>query len=43
MTQRGFSQVKNVTSEDLKQMYFSGPNAKRSVAWGYGIASASVP
>ena len=43
LTQRGFSRVKNVTSEDLKQMYFTGPNAKRRVAWGYGIASASVP
>ena len=39
---RGFTKVRDVTSDDLHQRYFSGPNARRKVAWGYGIALAEV-
>jgi len=42
LEQRGFIKVINVTSDDLHQRYFSGPNARRKVAWGYGIALAEV-
>jgi hypothetical protein len=34
--------VQDVSSEDLHQRYFTGRNARRKVAWGYGIASATV-
>ena len=40
--QRGFYQVKNVTSEFLKKTYFTGANQRREVASGYGIVSAIV-
>jgi len=40
--QRGFYQVKNVTSEFLKKTYFTGANKRREVASGYGIVSAIV-
>jgi methyltransferase (TIGR00027 family) len=40
---RGFTQVTDLSSKDLHQRYFHGPNAKRKVAWGYGIASGVVP
>jgi len=43
LEKRGFIQVKDVSSEDLHQLYFSGLNAKRKIAWGYGIASAMIP
>jgi methyltransferase (TIGR00027 family) len=39
---RGFTQVTDITSNELHQRYFDGPNAKRQVAWGYGIASGVV-
>ncbi len=40
---QGFTQVRDVSSEELHRAYFTGPNASRKVAWGYAIASASVP
>jgi methyltransferase (TIGR00027 family) len=43
MERCGFTQVKDISSEQLHQRYFTGPNAKRKVAWGYGIASAMIP
>ena len=39
---RGFVNITDVASEDLHQRYFSGLNARRKVAWGYGIASGEV-
>ena len=42
LTQRGFADVRNATTEDLKRLYFSGPNAGRAVSKGAAIASARV-
>lgn len=42
LTQRGFREVLSVTLEELKQRYFTGPNAGRQVAKGVEIASARV-
>ncbi len=42
LKQRGFARVKDVSGADLKALYFSGPNAARKVAWGYGIAVAET-
>ncbi len=42
LEQRGFANVVDVSSEDLHAHYFTGPNARRKVAWGYGIASGEV-
>jgi methyltransferase (TIGR00027 family) len=39
---RGFIQIQNVTSEDLKKAYFTGVNQSRAVAPIYAIAHASV-
>jgi O-methyltransferase involved in polyketide biosynthesis len=39
---RGFSQVTNVTSQDLERAYFTGPNQGRTVAPIYAIVSATV-
>ncbi len=38
LKERGFSQVRDVNSADLKQAYFTGKNARRKVVSGYGIA-----
>jgi methyltransferase (TIGR00027 family) len=43
LQRKGFRQVKDISSEELHQRYFSGANIKRKVAWGYGIASGVVP
>jgi O-methyltransferase involved in polyketide biosynthesis len=43
MTQRGFSDVCSLTLEQLKQRYFTGPNAGRMVADGIEIVLAKVP
>lgn len=40
LQQRGFRHVHNVTSEDLRRLYFS--DKPRTVAEGYGIVSAEV-
>lgn len=38
LMQRGFGTVSNVDADDLKAMYCTGKNARRSIASGYGIA-----
>jgi methyltransferase (TIGR00027 family) len=40
---RGYTQITNVTADDLHQAYFSGVNAKRPVAPVYAIVHATVP
>ncbi len=40
---REFTQIVNATSRDLKQLYFTGPNAHRPVAPIYAIVHATVP
>ena len=42
LKQRRFSQVKDVNAEDLKLAYFTGVNAGRKVAGGYGIVIGVV-
>jgi O-methyltransferase involved in polyketide biosynthesis len=42
LTQRGFRDVRDVTLEDLKRLYFTGPNAGRVVSTGIAIVSARV-
>ena len=42
LTQRGFRDVRSVSLEELKQRYFTGPNAGRKVAKGVEIVSAKV-
>ena len=42
LIQRGFNEVCNATSEDLKRLYFSGPNAGRVLPTGCDIVSARV-
>lgn len=39
---RGFQLVKNVTMDELKAAYFTGKNASRKVAGGYGIVIGKV-
>ena len=39
---RGFTQIANTWSEDLKSMHFHGKNAARQVMPGYGIVTAVV-
>ncbi len=42
LKQRGFSQVKDMDAVGLKSAYFTGANAARKVAGGYGIAIGTV-
>ena len=42
LEQRGFTQVQDADAEYLHATYFTGENAKRTVAYGYAIASAVV-
>jgi methyltransferase (TIGR00027 family) len=42
LEQRGFVNVSNIPSEELHRRYFTGPNSRRNVAWGYAIAVAEV-
>lgn len=42
LTQRGFSNVTSVTMEDLKPIYFTGPNANRAINNSIAIATARV-
>ncbi len=42
LTQRGFRDVNNMTLEQLKQRYFTGPNAERAVPADIAIVSAVV-
>lgn len=39
---RGFQQVKDVTKDELQAAYFTGKNARRKVAGGYGIVIGKV-
>jgi hypothetical protein len=42
MKKRGFQQVKDVDVDELKATYFSGKNAGRAVAGGYGIVIGTI-
>jgi methyltransferase (TIGR00027 family) len=42
LAQRGFDYARSVTIEDLKPIYFTGPNASRTMPSGLAIASAKV-
>jgi methyltransferase (TIGR00027 family) len=42
LTQRGFRDVQNTDTEDLKRLYFTGPNAGRVISTGAAIAMARV-
>jgi methyltransferase (TIGR00027 family) len=42
LVERGFRQVQDVDAVGLKQAYFTGSNADRKVAGGYGIATGIV-
>jgi O-methyltransferase involved in polyketide biosynthesis len=42
MQPRGFYQVKNMDSQDLKCLYFTGVNQKRTIASVYAVVSAVV-
>jgi methyltransferase (TIGR00027 family) len=42
LEQRGFTQVHDADAKYLHDTYFTGENAKRTVAYGYAIASAVV-
>jgi methyltransferase (TIGR00027 family) len=42
LKKRGFSQVRDIDSIGLKQAYFTGNNARRKIASGYGIVVALV-
>ena len=39
---RGYTQIQNVTSEDLKRLYFTGVNQTRAVAPIYAIVHATI-
>jgi methyltransferase (TIGR00027 family) len=42
LTQRGFTNVVEVNAEQLKQLYCTGPNQKRTVAENFAIVHAEV-
>lgn len=42
LTRRGFRDVRNADAEELKRLYFTGPNAGRVISTGAAIASARV-
>jgi methyltransferase (TIGR00027 family) len=42
LRERGFTHILNVTSEDLKKLYFTGVNQSRTVASIYAIVRADV-
>jgi methyltransferase (TIGR00027 family) len=42
LAQRGFRDVRNADAEELKRLYFTGPNAGRVISTGAAIASARV-
>jgi len=39
---RGYTQIRNVTSEDLGQLYFTGVNQTRAIAPIYAIVHATA-
>ncbi|HET9913568.1 MAG TPA: SAM-dependent methyltransferase [Anaerolineales bacterium] len=42
LKERGFRHVKDANAEDLKAAYFTGKNARRAVAGGYGIVIGMI-
>ena len=42
LKERGFRSVKDVNADDLKAVYFTGKNAARAVAGGYGIVIGTI-
>jgi len=42
LEQRGFTQVQDADAKYLHDTYFTGENVKRTVAYGYAIASAII-
>lgn len=42
LKERGFHRVKDVNADDLKAAYFTGKNAGRAVAGGYGIVIGTI-
>jgi hypothetical protein len=42
LLRRGFKQVRDVAMPELKAVYFTGKNASRKVAGGYGIAIGKI-
>ena len=42
LARRGFRDVRNADAEELKRLYFTGPNAGRVISTGAAIASARV-
>ena len=42
LTHRGFCSIHNVDAEELKRLYFTGPNAGRPIRKGVNIVSARV-
>ncbi|HMM19870.1 MAG TPA: class I SAM-dependent methyltransferase [Selenomonadales bacterium] len=42
LVRRGFRDVRNADGEELKRLYFTGPNAGRTVSKGVAIASARM-
>ena len=42
LSQRGFCDIRNTELEDIKHLYFTGPNAGRLMATGIAIVSAKV-
>ncbi|WP_440948580.1 class I SAM-dependent methyltransferase [Methanosarcina sp. T3] len=42
LTRRGFRDIHNATTGELKRLYFIGPNARRPISTGIAIASARV-
>jgi methyltransferase (TIGR00027 family) len=42
LEQRGFTQIQNADHARLHDLYFTGANARRTVAYGYAVVSAVV-
>jgi O-methyltransferase involved in polyketide biosynthesis len=42
LKERGYRQVHEMNAESLKRAYFTGKNAGRKVASGYGIVVAEI-
>ncbi len=42
LNERGFRQIRDMDANGLKQIYFTGKNAERKIAGGYGIVLAEV-
>lgn len=42
LKERGFRHVRDIDADDLKATYFTGKNARRAVAGGYGIVIGTI-